>query len=161
MLNNKCSKISTFLRKSFKRWSHPAPAFFPLDCCLQNLWNELRSYKNLEEDWVYMLSYSCCLRIRTQEQSFVCMFVCTSLTSVCTVRPNRQSATVWGPHRHTDSGSLAVPILLWRFTHPSTLSEVMKKHVKSNMWATFVEWSNFNLMNISIARTKEMLIERV
>ena len=51
-----------------------------------------------------------------------------------------------------------------KFVDVITLSEVIEKHDKSNMCShlnNVVEWSDYNLMNINIARTEEMLIGRI
>ena len=47
-----------------------------------------------------------------------------------------------------------------KFVDDVTLSEVIKKQDYSNMSAylnNVVEWSDHNLMNINVAKTKEML----
>ncbi len=51
-----------------------------------------------------------------------------------------------------------------KFVDDVTLSEVINKYDNSNMCAhlnNVVEWSENNLMNINIAKTKEMLIGRI
>ena len=51
-----------------------------------------------------------------------------------------------------------------KFDDDVTLSEVINKHDNSNMYGYFkdvVEWSDHNLMNISVAKTKEMPIGRI
>ena len=50
------------------------------------------------------------------------------------------------------------------FVDDVTLSEVISKHDNSNMYAYFndvVDWSDHVLMNINVAKTKEMLIGRI
>jgi len=54
--------------------------------------------------------------------------------------------------------------IMHKFVDDVTLSELIKKHDNNNMYAHLnivVEWSDHNLMNINVAKTKEMLIGRI
>ena len=59
---------------------------------------------------------------------------------------------------------LAVTVVCTNLLMTSALSEVIMKHDYSSMSAylnNVVEWSDHNLMNINVAKTKEMLLGRI